>query len=481
MADLKINLGAAASTTSATTQPVAAAPAVAPKPAAVPAPLAAAASSFKDLFSKAAVKSTGPKMIESIVSDKTTVGAKLKPILGSAPQLQKTLEQQKQYRQKRTLRTSQVAFAICFLLSLGATLYFYSELSPTFNLFGPNTTAKLIEANANLSSLQTKVNTYKFLAAQLDLNNFSYAAEQFLDKTAKLADPSSSASYKSQLAFEIQDLQDSLPVILASLRKNIAGDITIKTFRTEGSPEMDENSIKAQFETDLRAALQAERDKIAAGIGEGSVDQQELKLYDNAIKLVGNDALVGTAKRLNLDDLKKDLTDYRTSQDPLLRSKLQATFSSILSTTNSDMATISAIKASRMNWASLIKQIETITASVDPQFGKGLYNELGGIIYSNYEFDQQTGKIVISGESKRSDAKNFTLLSDLINKFEESPYFKDVEMRSFSKSGDAETGYTASFSLNLGLDDAGATSVSKTISLGRDMLKTRTGFRRIKR
>lgn len=110
MADLKINLGAATPTTPAPAQPAAAAPAVAPKPAAAVAPVAAAASSFKDLFNKAAVKSTGPKMIESIVSDKTTVGAKLKPILGSSSQLQKTLEQQKQYRQKTILRASQIAF-----------------------------------------------------------------------------------------------------------------------------------------------------------------------------------------------------------------------------------------------------------------------------------------------------------------------------------------------------------------------------------
>ncbi len=164
MADIKINLGAPAALnvkpagpaapaspvvmTAATAAPKPAGPvmAAAPKPAVATAPKPAAQpASFQNIFTQAAAKTAGPKMLESVVSGKTTVASKLKPILGSAPQLQKTLEQEKEYRQKRGLRTSQVIFVIILLLSFGASFYFFTELSPTFSPFGQYTTSRLTE------------------------------------------------------------------------------------------------------------------------------------------------------------------------------------------------------------------------------------------------------------------------------------------------------------------------------------------------
>lgn len=420
-------------------------------------------------------------MMETIVSGKTSVADKLKPILGSSPQLKKTLEQEKEHRQKKMLRTSQVIFAVSFFLALGVSLYFYSELSPSFNLFGPNTTAKLTDMNTSLRSLKTTANKYRYLAAQLDLNSFSYAAEQYLDKTAKLADPDVSDTYKTTLRADVSELQNSLPVTLENLRKNLGQDIITATYKTEGSEMPDEATNRAQFETDLRASLQAYRDELAAGVAGGTVSQQDLKLVDNSIKLVGNNALIGTLRSTQPDALKKDLSDYSASLDPLQRNKLQTLFTSILSSTSSDIATIGSIKANRMNWSTVIKQIETVTAEADTNFGKGLYNQLGGITYNSYTFDQQSNKIAISGDTKTADATNFTLISNLIDKFEQSPYFEGAEMRSFSKSGSTEEGYTASFSLNLGLETGGESAKNKTVSLGKDTLKARTGLRRIKR
>ena len=484
MADIKIEVGAPADkiAPSGSSVPVTAAPKPAdPAPPATKPSAPQPAETFQNIFNKAPAKESGPKMIESIVTGKTDASSKLKPILGSAPQLQKTLEQEKEYRQKRSLKASQAVFIITFLLALGAVLYFFMELSPSFNLFGPNTTARLTDVNKNLQSLQAKINKYRYLAAQLDLNRFSYAAAQFLDKTVRLSDPNVSAAEKTILTTEISELQTSIPVVLESIRKNLGQDIVIKTFRTESEAEMTEDEIRTQFENDLRASLQEDMNQIIAASANGTVNAQDLKLFENAMKLVGNSQLVGTLKGMSLDSLKKDLEDYKATQDSMLRSKLQKLFSSILSSTSSDIATIAALKSARITWSTVIKQIETVTAEADTNFGKGLYASLGGVIYKSYEFDTQSNKIGLSGETTTFDATNFTLISNLIDKMEESPYFKDAKMRSFSKSGTPEEGFTANFRLDLTMETDGQSPKNKVLTLGRDSLKERTGFRRIKR
>ena len=76
--------------------------------------------------------------------------------------------------------------------------------------------------------------------------------------------------------------------------------------------------------------------------------------------------------------------------------------------------------------------------------------------------------ISIIGSYKTPDASTFSRVSELIDVFEKSPYFKNVEMRSFSKSAGytAETGYEASFTLKLELEtDLKAASEASKISL----------------
>ena len=91
------------------------------------------------------------------------------------------------------------------------------------------------------------------------------------------------------------------------------------------------------------------------------------------------------------------------------------------------------------------------------------------------------GAVVLSGQTKTIDAKNFSLITELIDAFEESPYFKNVEMRSFSKSGDEITGFTASFNLNLTIEKEGISPVNKPLSLeSRPMALNTSGVKRTK-
>jgi len=506
MADIKINLGAPSApatkpaSTPATTVPVMAKPAAgititstapakvagitiaAATPAAAPAKTAAGPAaqglSFQNIFNQTKTEAKGPKMIESIASDKSDAAAKLKPILGNAPALQKTMEQEKEMRLKKKLRSRQMLFVMTFILAAGTTFYFFSELSPSFNLFGPNTTARLTDINKNLRGLQTNINKYRYLASQLDLNRFSYVAEQYLDKTGKIADPSTPVTQIKQLTADVADTESELPVILERLRTNLSQDIVAKTYRTEAEDEKTDDQVLQQFQEDLRTALKSDKSLISKS-SSGEENQQDLKLIDNTLKLVGNNKLIGTIRGTSLDKFKQDLADYSAKPDDVTkRNALQELFSNLLASTQSDLATISSVKSSRINWTTVIKQIETVTAETDKNFGKGLFETLGGIVYSGYEFDTHSGKIVLSGLTKTNDASNFTLMSNLIDDLEASPYFEQVDMRSFSKSGTVETGFTANFKVDLSLQKAVASAKDKVISLAPN-LKERTAVKRI--
>jgi len=464
--------------TAATPAPAAKAPAAVAAPAKPAAPAAATGLSFQNIFDQTKTAAKGPKMIESIASDKSAAAAKLKPILGNAPALQKTMEQEKEMRLKKKLRSRQMLFVTTFILAAGMAFYFFSELSPDFNLFGPNTTTRLTDVNKNLRGLQTNINKYRYFAAQLDLNRFSYVAEQYMDKTGKIADPSTPAAQKSQFTADIAESENELPIILERLRTNLSQEVVVKTFRSDAEVEKTDDTIRQEFEEDLRTALRSDKSLIST-TSTGEANLQDLKLIDNTLKLVGNNILIGTIRGTSVDKFKTDLADYSAKPDDVSkRNAMQALFSSLLSTTQSDIATISGVKSSRINWTTVIKQMETVTSETDKNFGKGLFETLGGIVYTGYEFDTQSGKIVLSGLTKTNDASNFTLLSNLIDDMESSPYFEKVDMRSFSKSGTTETGYSANFKLDLTLQKTSDVANDKVISLAPN-LKARTAVKRI--
>jgi hypothetical protein len=495
MAEIKITSGPAPVTAA---KPVAAPPsavAVKPAPAAIPAtapttaPAQKPAASFQNIFTKTTQAVAGPKMIESIVAGKNAIGDKLKPILGSAPQLQKTLEQEKEYRQKKTQKNWQIIFAVVLLLGLGSAGYFYSELSPSFTLLGQNTTVKLGLVNDNLRSLQTKINKYRYLMAQTSLNSFSYVAEQYLATGEKLSDPNITSTNKAELVAKLSELETQIPSILNDLRQTLLPEIVYKTVVPEGQPELTDEEVRAMYESDLRTALQEEKAALIASSTNGSQENQgDIRLIDNALKLVGNNTLLGTIKGLSIDNLTKDLESYKVAFDPILRKQIQTTFKNILASTSSDIAVIASLKAARINWSTLLKQVAEETNKVDPNFNvdsfrNDLINVAGGINYSSLEFDAASNKISVSGTTFTTDGMNFTTISDLIDTFESSAYFKDVEMRSFSKAGDAQKGYSSNFNFALSLEnpDEAQNGTSPTISLGRNSLKERIGFKRIKK
>ncbi len=465
MPDIKINLSAPTSTDASKAQPSAAAPAPAASPA---------GPSGINIFSQSApaekTKEATPKMLTSIIAGKSEAASKLKPILGNASVMQKTLEQEKEYRLKKKLKMIQVVFTLVFLLSGLAMLYFYTELSPSFNLFGPNTTARLADINKNLAGLQTNINKYRYLAAQQDLNEFSFLADDFMDKASKISDPGTSVTVKAQLSASISELKNSLPTVLTRVKANLGQDIVVGTYRSEAEPEMTEDAIRQQFETDLRNSLTAYKTEL----GQGAENAQAVRMVENAIKLVGNQPLLGAIKGISIDSLKKDLDDYVSAPDEIKRKKLQTIFAAILSTTKSDIATVGALKSNRINWSFIIKQIEIVTVATDKSFN----TPNASIFYSGYEFDTQANKVVLSGTTKTKDAGNFTVMSSLIDALEDSDYFTDVEMRSFSKSP-SDSYYEATFKIDLSLETDSDANSDKPVSMDRKAIYERIKYKRI--
>lgn len=431
-------------------------------------------------FSRTKEEEKDTTMMKSILTK--SAPPKIKPILGSAPTLQKSIEAEKEISQKKMLRTSQIVALVSVLAAGGMAFYFYSQLAPGFDLFGQNPTAQLTEINKNLRSSQTVINKYRYLAAQLDLNSFSYVSDDFMDKTNQMTMKELSALELDNVSKSVAEAAEELPARLAAIKDNLTPAIVIETYRTEAEEEKTAEQIEKDAETDLRNALLEDRKKLTQESGESETNDQDLRLIDNTLKLVGNKQLINSVKNSDPEKFKTDLLAYADSLDVLQREALQKMMGNILATTKSDISTIGAIKAQRIAWLWIIDKIEEVTITVDPNFNSGLFEVTGlEVTFDGYTMDATSNQVVISGKTRTIDAKNFTLITELIDAFEASPYFEGAGMRSFSKSGDEIKGFEASFQLNLTIEKEGITSVNKSLSqTNRPVAMNATGVKRSK-
>ncbi len=434
-----------------------------------------------NIFNKEKEEQKDTAMMKSILQKNAP--PKVKPILGAAPALQKSIETEKITSKKKQLRVAQSVFVFVLLASAGMAFYFYSQLAPGFDLFGANATARLTDINKNLRSAQTSINKYRYLAAQLDLSRFSYVSDDFLDKTSKLTMTALTTTEVAEITQEVESAAEELPDTLLSIKENLSAPLVIDTYQTEAEEEMTPEEVQKQFESELRNLLLADRKEITQNSDLSEENEQDLRLIDNTLKLIGNNKLLNTIKSVSPQDFQSRLLAYADSLEVSQREEIQQIMGNILASTKSDIATIGAVKSQRIAWLWIIEKIEEVTAEVDPNFNSGLFEVTGfEITYNGYELDAGTNKIILSGQTKTIDAKNFSDISNLIDAFEDSPYFKNVEMRSFAKSGDVESGFTANFKIDLEIETDGISPKNRPISLksGRPVAVNTTGVKRIK-
>lgn len=450
---------AAAPTSGPAAQPVTATPPPAPAPAKKP------GITFTNIFNQQKEKKVESKVISSVLQKKAGPSA-VKPILGAAPALQKSLDEEKKIQLKRKLRLVQMVFIIVFLAGAASAGYFYSELSPTFDLFGPNTTQRLADTNESLRGVQTQINKYRYLAAQLALNEFSFVSDDFLDKTAQLSGNPGAAQLQ-QLRQGIAQASQDLPTILSNVKQQLTPSIVVPTVQSAAEEEMTPEQMELKAADALKNALLEDRRQITQN---SETNEQDLKIIDNTLQLVGNQKLLSSIRGVSIDNFSTQLTAYAEDLDPVKRDDLRSLMSSILASTKSDIATIGSIKATRIDWSSIMKQIEAVTGDpeVDPTFQpeRCLALSIGdGICYTGYDFDTSTNKIVLSGVTRTTQADNFTLISNLMDHLELSSFFQNVDMRSFSKSGTFAQGFIANFKIDLALESDGFSEKNAPISL----------------
>jgi hypothetical protein len=439
--------------------------------------------SMGNIFTQSQAKREESKLISSIISQRE-VAQKSRAILGPAPTLEKSIEQEKEAANKRKLRFYQFIFVLIFVAGAAMALYYYSELSPDFNLFGQNTTQRLADTNDSLRKVQAQVNRDHYLSAQLELNEFSYESDRFLSSVQKMNDPTVSDVDKRAVLADQQESEEALPSLLNDVRTILNQNIVPTTYASDAeAPQTPDSQLQAA-QSDLRNDLNDEKTKYGTN-PTSPQDIQDLKMIANAVKLVGNTALLNVLQNTSSDALQKQLADYAQSPDATKLLALQTLTGQILASTKSDLATIANIKQQRIDWQTIIGQIKDVTRTptVDPNFGDepSLYDTVGGVVYNGYEFDSDTDKIVLSGAVKTNDGSNFTLMSNLLDALGSSPYFQDVEMRSFSKSqggGQAGSGYLSNFKIDLSLASQNASSKNTPISLQNAAAITATGTKR---
>lgn len=302
---------------------------------------------------------------------------------------------------KREKIISKVALIASLTIALFTFGFFYIDLSPTFNLGGSqNTTQKYTAAQDEVIQVE----------ADLILTNIS---------TARL--------YLDEISVEIDNY-------FANKKSN--DNTKLNTAKTNIKNLLEK--IKTKFPSSLNDQDKEKTLEILRNKKESAKEnEEEAKNIQNAIKLMQNAELQGLilstdTKKIADKDFEQLLTDLRTKD-------------------KNELSVIASLQTKRINWAEVMKEIEDITREVDNVFGKGLFEEIGGITYTGYSFDAISGKITVTGLTKTMDSRTFTLIANLIDAFEKSEKFKNVDKRSFAKNKNEE-GFNATLKLDFELE-----------------------------
>lgn len=383
------------------------------------------------------LKTVESDLLKNIVSTET--GENDKSILADAPELDTSLLQNIAPQKSVLLIILKSFFGILFFASVVAVLFFTSQFSGTFDFATsrfnlPNVSKELVSTNSEIITLQTELNLNRYLQAKAAFDQFSYDGDEFLQLYETSTSQTSSEKEKKEAKDEIKKLKNDLKTSFLQAREQFSQNFSATLIDVNYS---DATQLQILFEEKLRALI---AEKIATlGGAEDSQTKREQRNYQQILALVGNAQI----KNLMIQ------TDFDALKDEDLYSLIKQINSLIVN----DLSVIQKIKNKRIKWSDVINEIDLRTMAVDSHFNDNFYNDLGGIRYNSYDFDSATRKISLTGETKTIDTTNFTMIADLIDEINQSKFFQDAEMRSFSKSGSVEEGYLATLRLVFDLKD----------------------------
>lgn len=430
----------ATSATAAATKPVAA---TATTSTSVPASTASSDDPFlKNLFAANKGEKGNDLMFQSLIKSEEKNVEKKKSILGELPKIDTSLFIDREYHLKRQLSGVKIALACFVTLGFFLFLYFYAQLDPNFNLFGSDNVGKrLSTTNDQLRSMQTQVNFYRYRIAKKDLDQFFYQANEYLQKYDAWKSTPADNPQKSELLSDLDTAKTDLTKPFDDAREKLSKSIIVPLYH-EVDPVANRETLDpaAAAEEEKKLATQEFQDSLKQYIDtqKTGANPDEVRDLNEMKMIVGNNALLA----LTSTDLSK-----------MSHADLRAFILQMSNHYNQRLAFIFHIKDHRIPWYSIITEIYDKTTSIDKgRFKTKLYKDVGGIQYTGFDFNGDTGRITISGNVKDFDGVNFTIVADLIDILEGSSKFKDVEMRTFSKSFTSDKdGFEGNFKIDLSL------------------------------
>lgn len=407
---------------------------------------------LKNLTKQTKENSESDLVLQSLMKSEEKNVEKRKTILGELPKIDTSLFIDKEFHLKKQLSLLRVVFALLITLGFGMYIFFFSELNPSGPLIGSsNIGAKLQSTSDSLKSVMTEVNFYRYRAAKEYLDQFFYQSNGYIQAydAWKSADDSQKAELAAALEkakgvtvtpFEkARDILSKQNYTVIYREQSLVQDATLDpTVAAENEKKLASDEFLELLKTniaDKKTQIQNELTTIKNG-SDRDAKKQELRDTNELLQLVGNASLQ-----------KLIATDIRKMPNDQLR-KFIISFSAKY---DNRLAYIFQIKDKRVAWSTMVKEIYDKTEASDDRFKTKLFKDIGGIMYTGFDFDGTTGRLTISGSVKDFKGENFKILSILLDQLEGSRLFKDVEMRNFSKTFSEKDGFEGNFKIDLSL------------------------------
>lgn len=354
-------------------------------------------------------------------------------LLGKAPEIDPNLMKGAIPPKSGVLTLLKTLSIVMVVAIIGGFLFFKSQLNGSFafltnTLNLPSIADELSSTNAEILQLQTQSNYYRYLQIKGHLDRFTYYGDNFIQNYNVVNSQTSSQSDRRDAERRLTELTKLLGEDFQAIQENYSESFTAPL-------ALESENVKKVFEDELLVQLNKE-----AQLVEGSDDkdaQREHQKLLHTIRLVTNDGLKNAFLKTDFENLSQQ--------------EVYSFVKEVSGLAVNNLTLIQSIKNERVKWSDIINEIELRTIAVDSFYTDNFYDELGGIIYTSYDFDQERNRIVLVGETKRFDTTNFTMIANLIDEFNSSDFFDEAEMRSFSKSGSLNEGYTATLKLSLKL------------------------------
>ena len=343
-----------------------------------------------------------------------------KKILGPMPEFDEKIMYSAEYAPKlpKVLKVGFILFSILALLTFGAQ---YVELNPDFDLLssvrGENTGQKLEQMENKIISKQTEINQTNYFLLNYYMQYLSYLSDNY--QVYHQDPPSNISQIQNQIvgAFEDAKTKWQEPLVVGNIKK----DKFTAEFKKEMQKELAQ--LKKQTNSELVA--------------------QEIEDYTATLSLINNSRLQAFFTKNKVENIQEGL--------PRDDSALFTLTNDILEFLTTRFSTISTIKIERTPWSVVVAEIDRISKEADPLYNAGFFEELGGLQYASFIIDEDT--VRITGVAKRQDGSTFQLITSLMTGLDESTLFKNVENRSYPKSGSLEKGFTSQFTIEIELED----------------------------